>query len=126
MDIAGVGIDILAVDRIVRLVEEAGDSFNQRWFSDGEIEWCADAMEPGRGQAELFAAKEAVWKSLRLDWAGAMPWRHIVIDPDVGRHRVRLEGEVGRAAALRGITQVDVTTSRLDGMVLAVAIAQSG
>jgi len=61
------GTDIVAVPRIETLIRDGGASFLNRWFTAGEIDYCAGKAVPSRHFAARFAAKEAVLKALPVE-----------------------------------------------------------
>lgn len=119
----GVGIDIADIRRVHRLVAEYGDRFTRRWFTPEEATQSQRHPRPEELFARRFAAKEAVWKAISPE-PGPLPWRQIaILDGDAGGFRVELSGEVGRAAAARGVDAVSVSSSRDGHIVLAIALA---
>ena len=63
---AGVGIDLIEVDRIERALERY-PNLAGRLFSDEELEYSRRHGRPARHLAARFAAKEAAVKALGLD-----------------------------------------------------------
>lgn len=126
MNIHGVGIDVVDVSRVSRLLETSHDRFVQRWFSPEEIAQCLGVPAADLAFAERLAAKEAVWKALRVDsWAGPVPWRLITVVRGSARDPVRVElaGEVRSAAA--GVGSILVDWLAADEVAVAVAIAEA-
>lgn len=120
----GVGIDVADSSRVALMVSKYGDRFTTRWFTAAEITHCSRADRPADAYAVRFAAKEAVWKALALDWAGPLPWRFIEIHwPDGAPPQVRLSGEVARCADLARIGPIVLSSSAAGGVVMVVAIA---
>ena len=62
---AGVGIDLIEIERIERALERR-PRLAQRLFTEGEREYAAARRRPGRHLAARFAAKEAVVKAMGL------------------------------------------------------------
>ena len=129
MRIHGVGIDVVDVSRVARLLDTSGDRFVRRWFSPEEIAQCQGQPDPERAFAARLAAKEAVWKALRLDgWAGTVPWRLVTIvrgssaDPVT----VELATEVASVAVGLNSIHVDWFAAADVAVAVAVAIAESG
>lgn len=125
--IHGVGIDVADVARISRLVCTYGPRFTRRWFSEEEAPHCKGDVERGQEYARSFAAKEAVWKSLRIpDWSGVVPWKRIT----VLRHpagdtslTVRLTGELQRVVTDLGVRVVWLESRLESTAAIAAAIA---
>lgn len=119
----GVGTDIIAVARISALIQARGTVFLQRWFTAGEIGYCAGKAVPSRHFAARFAAKEAVVKALPLAWDGPLPWRSIeIITDDHGAPSVRLYGAFRHAAANAGVGDITISLSHCDEYAAAIAL----
>lgn len=101
MQLRGVGIDIVDVERFARLMRRRSAL---RWFTAEEI----STVAVGGNFAEQFAVKEAVFKALRLDWRGeAIPWARICVADGV----VRLSGAVAVASAAAGVGRIWVASA---------------
>jgi 4'-phosphopantetheinyl transferase EntD len=75
MEILGIGIDLVEIDRIEKAMSRHG-SFVSRIFSSRERLKCDDCARPARRYAACFAAKEAAGKALGLGIKG-FSWREI-------------------------------------------------
>jgi holo-[acyl-carrier protein] synthase len=114
---AGVGIDLLEIDRMERALERH-PRLAERVFTSGEREYAAARARPGRHLAARFAAKEAVVKALGL--SGGFGFREIEViagEPPT----VRLSGRAAEAA--RGL-RVDVSLTHSRDNAAAVAVAE--
>jgi len=93
-----VGIDLVQISRIAASLEQFGDQFLRRLFTDGEIAYAtaAPALTAER-LAARFAAKEAAKKALRF--GDGIGWRQIEVrrDPS-GACDLVLHGDAARAA----------------------------
>lgn len=123
MSLRGVGIDIVDVSRIGRLIRTRGETFINRWFTTEEAGDCRAAHQPEAAFAARLAAKEAVWKSLGLDGNRSVPWRSITIRNDNGKEVVGLHDDVALMGDALGVRQVSVSTTSLDELAIAVAMA---
>ncbi|TRY18646.1 4'-phosphopantetheinyl transferase superfamily protein [Tessaracoccus rhinocerotis] len=119
MRLHGVGVDIVDVARVTRLLARGG-SFARRWFSDDEAARCRASEAPALAFARVLAAKEAAWKSLRIGWDAAVPWRCVLVGE---QGVVWFEGEVAEVAARAGVARVTVTTSSVAEVAMAQAMA---
>lgn len=61
--IAGIGVDIVDIDRIKQRIE-AGSGFRDLVFSEDEIVYCEKKANPYESYAARFAAKEAFLKAV--------------------------------------------------------------
>ncbi|GAA4338613.1 holo-ACP synthase [Pigmentiphaga soli] len=80
--IAGIGIDLLRVDRVARALARHGDRFARKVLGPQEFErfLARRARDPGRGLrflATRFAAKEAFSKAIGLGMRMPMSWRRM-------------------------------------------------
>ncbi len=119
----GIGIDIVDVARFARIVGAYGRSFADRWFTDVErAQFGRDPVSP-EALAQLFAMKEAAWKSMGPpDRAGAVPWRGIVVlRSSRSAWSVKLSGRAAEVAAAAGVDRVECAVSAEGGVAFAVA-----
>ncbi len=72
---AGIGIDIVKVERIESLAEKWGDRFLGRVFTEEELDYCLSRPRRFEHLAGRFAAKEALIKALEEK----VPWKDIEI-----------------------------------------------
>ncbi|MBI4899921.1 MAG: 4'-phosphopantetheinyl transferase superfamily protein [Actinobacteria bacterium] len=123
MSIHGVGIDVGSIPRAAALIERFGEHFVGRWFDDAEM---SDPRFRPSWVARELAAKEAVWKALRIDEHTAPPWRQIIITADPCRNilTVRLEGELASTAAALGVGPILVSATVSGDLAVALAIAE--
>jgi len=120
--IAGLGVDIIEIDRIRRTMAESGESFLRKLFTDGEIAYCSARHNAAQHYAARFAAKEAVSKAMATGWAGEFAWKDVEIaNEPSGRPVVTLHGAL--RAALAG-TAVHVSLSHSETHVVAVAVIE--
>lgn len=58
------GIDVVSIDRIASLLQEFGESFRSRVFTESEQTYCEGRGSPPQHYAARWAAKEAFCKTL--------------------------------------------------------------
>ena len=63
--IAGVGVDVVEIERIEGMWRRFGERFARRVLTPAELDECHGAGAPGRFLAKRFAVKEALGKALR-------------------------------------------------------------
>ncbi|MFP4144785.1 MAG: holo-ACP synthase [Phycisphaeraceae bacterium] len=127
MQIVGHGIDITETDRVARMIEQHGEHFLARCFTEGERGYAA--ANPKRLAEHLagrFAAKEAILKALGTGWSDGIGWT----DAEVGREKsgrptVRLHGRAAEIAAGLGITSWSLSISHVRTHAVASALAMS-
>jgi holo-[acyl-carrier protein] synthase len=121
-----VGVDILAVERVSRLLRE-NVGIEQEVFTVSELEYCARRARPDEHLAARFAAKEAVFKALGAANLSGQHWRDVEVrsDPHTGRSQVILHGRVKEAAAALGATNVFVSLSHTRDWAVASVVLEA-
>ena len=123
MNVVGLGVDIVEVERIERAITRWGEAFIRRIYTPREIERSAAPVVVSARLAARFAAKEAVMKALGVGWC-ALAWREIEIANDhQGRPMVRLHGAALQIARSRGVVEVQVALSHTHDHAVANAVA---
>ncbi|HTL29929.1 MAG TPA: holo-ACP synthase [Tepidisphaeraceae bacterium] len=124
MPILGHGIDIVETDRIRKLVDDHGQRFLDRCFTQKEQAYCA--RNPKRYFEHLagrFAAKEAILKVIGTGWRGGIAWTDIEILPEPsGQPKITLTGETQRIAEQIGIFHWHISISHIETHATASAI----
>lgn len=120
--VRGIGVDIIEIERIKKVVSDAGDMFLKRIFTDGEAAYCQSKSNVFQHFAARFAAKEAVGKALATGWAGEFRWRDVEVTNDVsGKPHIHLHGKV--RDLLEG-HRVLISLSHSDSHVVAMALIE--
>jgi holo-[acyl-carrier protein] synthase len=124
--IMGIGLDIVATERIRRAIERHGDRLTERLLSPSEQAALAVLHIAGARKVEYlagrFAAKEAVAKAIGRG-IGALGWRNIAILARGGAPACRLDGRAAAEAERRGIAGLYVTITHERGLAAACAVA---
>lgn len=121
--IFGVGVDILAVSRI-SILEKTEDQFFISVFTDNERSEAASRFDPMAYYAGRFAAKEAVYKSLRMPGDARFDEIEILGGP-FGAPEVHLAGSLLEYANTHGIKRINISVSHETDYVIAYAIAET-
>lgn len=127
MNVLGVGVDLVDLDRVTRLLSDKGDRALHRFFTDDERAYLATRPDPTGHAAARIAAKEAVYKALQsLDGARGVGWREIEVvrDPE-GRPAIRLHGLAARLAAAQLGFRVQVSLTHSATAAGAVAVVST-
>lgn len=127
MSILGHGVDLVEVARIARLLDEYGEQFTQRVFTEHERTWC-DSARRRRAEryAARFAAKEAVLKALGSGLRHGISWTDIEVHRlPSGRPVIQLSGRCAEMATEMRITEWHISLSHTDSDAMASAIAWS-
>ena len=125
--IAGLGTDIVEVERISKMIELHGDSFVNRIFTPGEIGYCRQRKFSAEPFAGRWAAKEAVMKALGTGFIQGTHFQEIeVVTEESGRPRIVLHGSTAQLAKQLGIDEILVTMSHCREYATATAIGLRG
>ena len=104
------GTDIIEIDRIKDSVDNIGDSFVNRVYTENEIKYCeSKKKQKYQHYAARFAAKEAVFKAIStlLQDKYSICWKDIeVLNDSQGKPIVNLSG-----VNLKNIEQIDLSIS---------------
>lgn len=121
--IAGIGTDIVEIERIRRMIERHGDHFLQRCFTPIEIEYAQRHRDSAVRFAGRWAAKEAVVKVLGTGFIQGITFHDVeIIALHSGQPTVKLSGDAGRIAEDLKIAEVKLTISHARDYATATAI----
>jgi holo-[acyl-carrier protein] synthase len=119
-----VGIDLVRVSRVAASLEQFGERFLRRVFTEAEVAYAT--ASPGLTAERLaarFAAKEAAVKALGLSERG-VGWRQIeVTRQPSGECRLSLHGAARDAAAEDGVVELAVSLSHEGDYATAIVLA---
>ena len=92
------GTDIIEIGRIRNSIEELGDNFKNKIFTEKEIEYC-ESRKKAKYQhyAGRFAAKEAIFKAVSelLNNKFEISWRDgEIINDENGKPRVTIKNNI--------------------------------
>ena len=124
MDIVGIGVDLVDVERVARILERR-KTFVERVFTSPEIEYCERQANPAESYAARWAAREACRKA--LGGIRDMRWQDVRVDrAPTGAPRLVLEGAAkGRADSLE-VSEVKVALTHERRMAAAFCVAVRG
>ena len=117
----GCGTDIIEIDRIKNSIENIGEAFKKRVFTDKEIEYCeSKKMQKYQHYAGRFAAKEAIFKAIskQLSDKFSISWKDIEVGNDEqGRPFVNLLN-----IDMKKIENIDISISHCKSYATANAV----
>jgi holo-[acyl-carrier protein] synthase len=91
--IKGTGVDILAIDRIDKLIKK-DKRFITRIFTGREIAYCSGKAKRAQHYAARFTAKEAFFKALGSGWRYGMRWQDVWVENDhLGKPEIKISGK---------------------------------
>lgn len=114
------GVDIIEIDRVKESIEQLGDKFLNRVFTDKEIEYCESRKnQKYQHYAARFASKEAVFKAIssKLKSKYEIEWKDIeVTNTEDLRPIVNLKKEI------KGISNIDISISHCKEYAVAMVV----
>lgn len=129
------GIDVIEVERIKKAIEELGDTFLNKIYTEKEIQYC-NRSEKVKYQhfAARFAVKEAVFKALSnyLDNSYNDIWKYVeVINQESGKPYInvnKLNEKLGKTGVRYILTDIDISISHIKELAVAnvVAVLEEG
>jgi holo-[acyl-carrier protein] synthase len=115
MEIIGVGLDATEIDRVAKMIEQYGDRFLRRVFTDGEIAYCQAKRDFAPSFAARFAAKEAAMKALGTGQSRGVFWTGIEVVRRHGPPQLRFHGGAAdRLKAMGGTSSLLTLTHSRD------------
>lgn len=127
MESLGIGTDIVECVRIGRLIEEHGELFLRRVYTDKEILYCQTRRLAMQHFAGRWAAKEAILKALGTGWRKGISWRDMEVSNDrKGKPVVTMRGGAKDVMKRLGSAEILVSISHTRTYAVAFAIAVAG
>ena len=121
MDVVGIGVDLVDVERVRRLLTRRS-TFAERVFTPDEIAYCSRQASPAECYAARWAAREACRKA--LGGIREMRWHDVKVErAPTGAPSLALSGSsLARARAL-GVSDVMVALTHERTMAAAFCLA---
>jgi len=120
--IQGIGVDLIEIERIQSSIDQFGETFLRKIFTEAEIAYCWSRKNPAQHFAARFAAKEAVSKALSTGWAGEFEWKNVEVTNELsGKPNIILHGST---ADVLKKSKVHLSLSHSDSSVAAFAIIE--
>jgi holo-[acyl-carrier protein] synthase len=124
MDILGIGTDIVECPRIGKMIEQHGELFLRRIYTEREIRYCQARKHAIEHFAGRWAAKEAILKAMGTGRSLGIAWTHVEVrNGQDGRPRVMVCGAAREVARERGIGEILVSISHCRTYATAYALA---
>lgn len=123
--IAGIGVDVVEVDRVDALLARYGDRFLRRVFTDAEAEYAKKSVRQAERLAGRFAVKEAVMKAFGTGKSQGILWRDVeTIRGALGKPEVRLYGNADKYLKTINGNTIHVSISHDGGKAMAFVIIE--
>ncbi len=127
MDILGIGADIVECLRIGRMIEQHGELFLTRIFTEREVLYCRERKRSVEHFAGRWAAKEAVFKALGIGWRRGLSFTDVEVRNEAGgRPRVHLCGAAKEAAQTQRVGDIMLSIAHCRAYATAYALAVRG
>ncbi|MEO7711574.1 MAG: holo-ACP synthase [Gemmatimonadaceae bacterium] len=124
--IAGIGVDLVDVQRVRRLLDRKGERALRRLFTDGERAYAETHPEPARQLAARVAAKEAAFKALAGNaLARSIGWRELEVVARANRSPLLLlHGRALDRATELGVVRIHLSITHTDLTAAAFVVAE--
>ena len=127
MEIVGIGTDIVECLRIGRMIEQHGELFLSRIYTEREIRYCQERKRTVEHFAGRWAAKEAVFKALGMGWRRGLAYTDVEVRNEAGgRPQVHLCGAAKDVAQTRRVGDLLVSIAHCRAYATAYALAVRG
>lgn len=124
MNIEGIGIDAVNINRFKNAIDQWGDNFLRKIFTQKELEYAGTKRAYAVHMAGKFAAKEAVKKALPDGARIGLNWSDIeILNSEDGKPYTLLHGEARRLMEKFNLTQVLVSISHTKELAMSNATA---
>lgn len=124
MEIVGIGTDIVECVRVGRMIDEHGELFLLRVFTEREVRDCQARQRAMEQFAARWAAKEAILKCLNLPWRRGLSWTDMEVRLEANdKPRVMLCGAAKDIAEQQRINDVLLSMSHCRTYATAYALA---
>jgi len=122
--IAGLGIDIVEVERIEEKIQK-DNGFRELVFSKNEIAYCESKTNKFEHYAARFAAKEAFFKALGTGWLNGTAFNEVeIINNEIGKPEIVLLDKTGATISSMNFSNILVSLTHIKKMASAVVIIE--
>ena len=127
MEIVGIGTDIVECLRVGRMLEQHGELFLARVYTEREIRYCQARKRAVEHFAARWAAKEAILKSLGTGWRRGLCWTDLEVRVDTfGRPQAHLGGGARDLAEALRVGDILLSLAHCRAYATAYAVAVRG
>ena len=128
MEVIGVGVDLVDIDRVERMLERHGARMLRKLLTEAEREYVSSMHRPATHIAARIAAKEATYKAFQaLPGASSVSWQHLEVKRRAdGWPAVILSGPAAELAERHGPLHVQLSLTHSNLAAAAVALLIRG
>lgn len=124
MNVLGIGTEITECPRIGRMIDQHGELFLRRVFTDREIRDCQAQKRALEHFASRWAAKEAIFKAIGTASSKGICWTDVEVRSHAGgRSSVHVRGGAKDLTIRRGIRDILISISHCRTYATAFAMA---
>ncbi len=125
MQVRGMGVDVVKVERLMQSLERFGQRMEARLFTEGELAYCRRHRDPLPHLAARFAAKEAASKALGTGMSAGVAFRQIEVHQPGGQvPRIEFHGAALERFTAMGCTESHLTIAHDGGLAIACVVIQ--
>lgn len=120
------GNDIIRISRVKDSIEQVGETFLKRVYTDEEINYCESRrMCKFQSYAARFAAKEAMYKAIAPSTSHDVEWKDIEVKRlENGKPYIELHGKLKEIANEKKIEAMDLSLSHDGDYAMAVVVVE--
>lgn len=123
MNLLGIGIDVVEVQRIGSSMDEFGDKFLHRIFTKTEQEYCQSQKRPAIHYAARFAAKEAIAKAFGTGIGKEISWLDMeILRQPSGEPKVKMSGDGKEYAEKLKVVDIKISLTHAEHYAAANAV----
>src|SRR5882757_7346850 len=124
--VLGLGTDLIEIKRVQQSIDQFGDRFLHRVFTEGEIAYCQRKKKhSAESFAARFAAKEAGAKALGTGISRGVSWKEFEVRREAsGRPTLHLSGRAAELAEAMGVRRLQLSLTHSRELALAVVVAE--
>lgn len=123
--IFGTGIDIIEIDRIKQSIQKYSDRFEQKVFTQKEVDYCHSQADPAKHFAARFSVKEAVLKCFGTGMTDGILWKDIEVDrQESGQPILNLYGKGKELFGQLKLKHIHISITHEKNYAVAHAIAE--
>lgn len=120
------GNDIIRISRVKESIEDIGETFLKRVYTDEEINYCESRrMCKYQSYAARFAAKEAVYKAIAPNTSEEVEWKNIEVKRlENGKPYIELYGKLKDIVLEKKINSLDLSLSHDGDYAMATVVIE--
>jgi len=123
--IAGMGTDLVEIDRIQRSIDRFGERFLERVYTPAEIAYCQSKKNYAESFAARFAAKEAGAKALGTGISWGVSWQEFEVQREPsGKPSLVLSGRAAELSRHMGVISIALSLTHTRTSAMAVVVME--